>query len=480
MKFFFMRITVIFALLPLACTHNLTQLGGSVSTPSGTNVQRTQWPNPVLHGRLKVSDNQRYLVHEDGTPFYWLGDTAWELFHRLTREEAERYLRTRADQGFTVIQAVALAELNGLRDPNPYFEVPLENMDPMRPRDAYFQHVDWIVDKAAELGLYIALLPTWGDKLYKESWGQGPEVFNTENARFFGTWMGKRYRNKTNLIWVLMGDRNPRGAADVAVWDAMAEGITAGVGNEAQVLMTAHPQPNDLLDGGSGKWFHQRNWFDFNMFQTGHCRENPIYDPIAVAYNRLPVKPTLDGESLYEDHPVCFNRQELGLSSAYDVRIGAYWAVFAGAFGNTYGCHDVWQFYTHKRDPINGAGLPWPEALQLPGAQQMQFLRRLVESRPMLERVPDQSLVQESTNVYDRVMATRGKAYALFYSTKGNPFTVNMGKISGKQVSASWFDPRNGQSTTIGVFDNSGERRFAPPGSGYGQDWVLVLEDAAK
>src|ERR1044072_6360683 len=71
-------------------------------------------------GPLKVSDNHRFLVHNDGSPFFYLGDTAWELLHRLNREEADRYLENRAQIGFTVIQAVALAELDGINTPNTY------------------------------------------------------------------------------------------------------------------------------------------------------------------------------------------------------------------------------------------------------------------------------------------------------------------------------------------------------------------------
>ncbi len=52
---------------------------------------------------MRISANQRFLVHDDGTPFFYLGDTAWELFHRLTLAEAEQYLRDRAAKGFTVI-----------------------------------------------------------------------------------------------------------------------------------------------------------------------------------------------------------------------------------------------------------------------------------------------------------------------------------------------------------------------------------------
>jgi hypothetical protein len=133
--------------------------------------------------QLKVSSNKRFLVTADNKPFFWLGDTAWELFHRLKREEADRYLKNRADKGFTVIQAVALAELDGLNDPNPYGERPLENNDPTKPREAYFQHVDYIINKAGELGLYIGFLPTWGDKLYTDRWGKGPEIFYPPKMR---------------------------------------------------------------------------------------------------------------------------------------------------------------------------------------------------------------------------------------------------------------------------------------------------------
>src|SRR5688572_30626223 len=117
--------------------------------------------------RLKVSDNRRFLVTEGGEPFFYLGDTAWELFHRLNREEAGRYLQNRADKKFTVIQAVVLAELDGLNTPNAYGHRPLEGNDPARPNAAYFEHVDWIVNRAESLGLTIGMLPTWGDKWNK-------------------------------------------------------------------------------------------------------------------------------------------------------------------------------------------------------------------------------------------------------------------------------------------------------------------------
>lgn len=271
-----------------------------------------------------MSDNQRYLQTSDGRPFFWLGDTAWELFHRLNREEATRYLKTRAEQGFTVIQAVALAELDGLGTPNPYGESPLENNDPAKPRDAYFRHVDFIIDQAAKEGLFIALLPSWGDKVFTDRWGKGPEVFTVDNAHAFGRYLGTRYKNRKNIVWVMGGDRNPRNEADVAIWRSLAAGVEESIGGSKNALMTFHPQPNSLEDAGSAKWFHNDKWLDFNMFQTRHCRENNIWDRIQVAYNKIPVKPVIDGETLYEDHPVCFNAKDLGISSAYDIRKHAF------------------------------------------------------------------------------------------------------------------------------------------------------------
>lgn len=437
---------------------------------------------PFKSGPLKVADNHRYLVHQDGTPFFYLGDTAWELFHRLNQKEADHYLKRRAEQGFTVIQAVALAEFDGLNTPNANGDMPLLNNDPATPNDAYFRHVDYIVDKAAENGLVIGFLPTWGDKVFKSTWGEGPEIFNPSNARKYGQWVGNRYKNRQNIIWILGGDRTPReGSQDVAIWRAMAEGIEAGVGGPDKALMSFHPQPNAIQDGGSSKWFHQDTWLDFNMHQNGHCRDTPVYDKISVSYNRTPTKPTMDAEPIYEDHPVCFNVKDLGTSSAYDVRMFAYLDLFAGAHGHTYGCHDVWQMYSPNRPAVNGPHVYWPDALELPGANQMTIVRRLMESRPLLERVPDQSLIVENNYApAERIQATRGKDYAFVYSAVGKSFTVNTGKISGPTLKTLWLNPRTGVVKDNGTIVNNGQHSFSPPTTGYGQDWVLILDDASK
>jgi hypothetical protein len=260
----------------------------------------------------------------------------------------------------------------------------------------------------------------------------------------------------------------------------MAEGIATGVGGHDKALMTFHPQPNALEDGGSSKWFHRDEWLDFNMFQTGHCRENNVWDRVQYVYNLKPAKPVLDGEPLYEDHPVCFNAKDLGTSSAYDVRKLAWLDVFAGAFGHTYGCHDIWQMYAPHREPINGPHFPWYVAIDLPGSGQLKYLRQLIEARPMFDRVPDQTLITDALYANDRIQATRGKDYILIYSAQGKKFTLNTNKISGKELIAHWYNPKNGEVKEAGKFTKQAQQEFSPPSSGYGHDWVLIVDDASK
>ena len=215
--------------------------------------------------RLKVSDDKHFLVTSDGQPFFWLGDTAWELFHRATREDAERYLRNRAARRFSVIQAVALAEMDGLNVPNAYGDTPLRNNDPTQPNDAYFAHVDWIVARANALGLYIGFLPTWGDK-WNKKWGVGPEIFNAASAEQYGEWLGQRYRD-ADIIWILGGDRPVETETHKDIIRGMARGLCRGDGGAH--LITLHPTGGQ----SSSAAFHADDWLDFNMRQNGHVPE---------------------------------------------------------------------------------------------------------------------------------------------------------------------------------------------------------------
>lgn len=448
-------------------------------------VLRADGPKPT---RLKVSENRRFLVREDGSPFFWLGDTAWELFHRSTREEAGRYLDNRAKLGFTVIQAVAIAELDGHTDPNPYGHLPLVDLDPARPAvkdgpaNDYWDHVDFIVDLANSKGLVVGLLPTWG-RYWHDKIKDDKPLFTTENAATYGEWIGRRYRDK-GVVWILGGDRGFDDEGQMDVVRAMARGLRKGDGGSR--LISFHPNGG----GGSSGYFHGEDWLDFNMRQNGHDAEYPgRYSRTREDYDRSPPKPTLDGEPLYEDHPISFNAGKFGHSVASDVSRPLYWDLFGGAFGHTYGHHSVWQMWSPKKGPVNDPLMPWSEAIDQPGASQMQHARHLLEFRPFLSRIPDDSIIVDDRVVTSipgsgryRFSGTRDSdgTYAMVYAPVGRTFRVRMDAIKGDKVAAWWFNPRDGGATRIGTFPNTGERAFTPPDKGEDRDWVLVLDDEAK
>jgi hypothetical protein len=430
---------------------------------------------PAEPQELRVSDNGGFLVKEDGSPFFWLGDTAWELFHRLDLEDSERYLRDRAEKGFTVIQAVVLAEFGGLTVANANGDLPLFDSDPTRPNERYFAHVDAVVGAASRLGLHIGMLPTWGDK-WNTKWGQGPEVFTPENAAIYGEFLGRRYRNQP-VIWILGGDRPPESERHLAIVRAMAAGLRRG--DEGRHLLTYHPSGGQ----SSGEWFHEDDWLSFNMIQSGHwARNNPNYSMIAADYARTPTKPCLDGEPCYEQIAIQF-KPALGRFDDLDVRKAAYWAVFAGAHGHTYGANGIFQFHLPSRPGEFDAVIPWQEALSFPGAGQLRHLRALMESRPFLTRVPDQSLIAGGAGEgAHHVQATRDAdgSYAMVYvPTGGQTVAVDTSKLSGRRLKAWWYDPRTGKATVLrGDFPIGGKLEFSTPA--HGPDWVLVLDDVAR
>jgi hypothetical protein len=451
-------------------------------------------PGPAFAGdasRLRVTPNRRYLQYDDGRPFLYLGDTAWELFHRLNREEATHYLTNRSEKGFTVIQAVVLAQLGGLTVPNPYGDLPLTDGDPARPNEAYFQHVDFIVKKAEELGMFVGILPTWGSY-----WASGRPVFNPANARPYGRFLGQRYRNRA-VVWILGGDRSVTNEDERATIEAMAEGLNEGDGGAH--LKTFHP----IGPGFSSIELHRAPWLDFNMFQSSHAardHDNGLY--VEHDYALPPAKPTLDGEPRYEGIPIGFYNRGAGGIERFDdddVRQAAWWSLLAGACGHTYGNNNVWQMFRPgvagpgdggRRDlfggpgSIIGANVPWSEALDHPGAFQMGHVRRLFESLPFTKLVPDQRVILNGpTTGGAKLRAARASdgSFALVYSPRGESFTLDKSIIkagSGRQQQY-WYDPRYGTSYLLKEQDSWGIQTFTPPTSGRGSDWVLLLVDGA-
>jgi hypothetical protein len=431
-----------------------------------TAVERARRVAPTSSG-LSVSPNHRYLVNSDGTPFFYMADTAWHLFNKTTRGQADQYLETRAAQGFTVIQAEINAHFRDV-----YRHWAFTNNDVTRPNEAFFQNMDYMIRRANSLGMYVALVPL-------DSEWSANGIFNKNNVYQFGRYLGRRYAND-KIIWVLGGDVSGNVGDGVAMWRELAAGITRGAANkdESKVLMTFHP----TYAQSSSQWFQNDSWLDFNAIQSGHSFNRANYDMVSADYGKNPQKPVIDIEGAYEDIPAGIRKGNPRLTD-YDVRKAAYASVFAGSFGVTFGNNNVWQFVTSPGSKRNLASTKWQDALVTMGAYSMKYIKRLMMSRPMLNRVPDQSLVAGTTyGAADRIQATRAGdgSYAFVYTASGKSVTVNLNRLSGTRVTARWYNPRAGKSVYLGVYAKSGARTFKAPSSGVNNDWVLVLDDTAK
>jgi hypothetical protein len=441
-----------------------------------------------VHGKIIVSDTGRYLVREGGAPFLYIGDTAWEIFHRLNRAEAELYLSDRSAKGFTVVQGVLVSEIDGVSSPNAEGNLPFHDRNPLAPVESYFRHVDWIVARANKLGLVMAVLPAWGShwacsetSQTDANLGDSKTIFTLENAEAYGKWLGERYRD-ADLIWVLGGDRNLNNDRERAVQDALARGLRAGdAGNH---LMTFHPRG----PGRSSEEAGNADWLDFNMCQTSHAtagHDTGLF--IEADYDLEPVKPVLDGEPRYESIPIGFYNQ--GNNPAvrfndYHCRTAAWWAILAGACGHTYGNNNIWQMYDTGKDPAIHAAVPWHEALHHPGAIQMGYLRRLLESLEWWNLVPVRetglhSFLVDAPNhgpAKVRAAMARDRSFALVYSPKGKPFTLALHRFAPQLIEVSWFNPRYGTAHPCQNAANRSFQTFDPPTHDGENDWVLILK----
>jgi hypothetical protein len=416
-------------------------------------------------GRLQVSENGRFLQYADGRPFFYLADTGWEMFHRASREDARLYLDTRAEQGFTVIQAVALAEKGGLDVPTPAGHLPLVDEDPARPAvvdgpdNDYWDDVDYMIDYANSKGMFVAVWVAWGSMV-----SDGPEVLDEDNADDYGRFLGERYKDD-DVLWVLGGDREAHEDDNTPeVWGALAEGIRET--DTGRHLISYHPWGEQ---SSTDMWPNDDTVLDFNMIQGGH-KDKPFEafaEQLSAVYAVEPPMPVLDGEIAYEEHPINWDSDE-GWHVARHSRTAAYYQVFAGAFGHAYGNGAVHQFWEPGMDAPYEVRDAWHHALHHEGAWQMQHLKRLMLSRSFFDRIPDQSFVTAG-----RARATRAASgeWAMVYLPDGGSVSVDTAKLAGTTLAVTWFDPRTGESHPG---EGTGSAFEAPDD----QDWVLILDAA--
>jgi len=433
--------------------------------------------------QLQVSDDRRALVKADGRPWFWLGDTAWDLFIRLDRENVHTYYRNRQEKGFSVIQGVVIMGYHvDFNTPNIYGHKPFVDDDPTKPdlraKENFWTHADYIIDAAREHGIYIGILPMWGYHIGGNH--DTPVMFTKESARAYAEFIAERYRDRPNIIWINGGDivGDEHGESDVEIWRAIGETIKRV---DSDHLVTYHPRGKH----SSSLHFHGEPWLDFNMIQSGHSQigfHND--DQIEADYNRTPTKPVLEGEPRYESHPVNWNPHN-GFFNDYDARQAAYWSLFAGAFGHTYGHVNMWRFNipgkkqaTERFDMMD---LPWEEVMDYPGAFQMSCLRNLMLSRPQKGRRPFQALLARNYEGEARIRVTLGDGYAFVYTPYGYPTEVKRGELSWSKSCCWWYDPRTGASYAIDESPGGEDPCFTPPGKPYrSNDWVLVIDDGSR
>ena len=433
--------------------------------------------------RLQVSPDHRFLTKSDGAPFVWMGDTAWFL-PKLSPSDIDIYLNDTGAKGFNAAWVYLYTYGS-----EPVGENPFLNNDIAAPNELYWQKIDDLVAAADSKGLYTGLVISWPHFLiYKNN-----TLARIENL---GRWLGTRYSNRNNVVWVISGEYSasygycvsciPQSEKDK--FERMALGIRAGGGAQ---LMTIHPGIHSSLPD-----FGNSPWLDFSTIQSGHQRDNHSlgfnenYEFITFDYNYPFTRPAIDGEPNYEYLPDSWfalqNAARAPINAA-DVRRKAYWSVFAGAFGHVYGSESL-EIFHRQDDPIglnyNTALrnlIPnWQDALNAPGRSQMIYLKSFLESKPMLGRIPDQSIVTSDLGTdLSHIQATRASngSYAWIYIPDGRAATINMTKLAGPLVNASWYNPQNGSSISAGQFTNTGSSAFDAPGAtATGNDWVLVLE----
>lgn len=259
----------------------------------------------------------------------------------------------------------------------------------------YWDHMDYIIKTAEENGIYIGMVCIWGG-LVKSG------LMDVSESKQYGKFLAERYKDCPNIVWIIGGDI--KGDVKKEVWETLAQTIRS---IDKNYLMTFHPFGRTT----SATWFNNSDWLDFNMFQSGHRRygqqkgdgdftlpqhnEEDNWRYVEYCHKMTPMKPVIDAEPVYEGIPQGLHNPKEPRWNDADVRRYAYWSVFAGSFGHTYGNNSIMQFYRSGIIPSYGAYESWWDALKNPGFNQMKYLKELILKFPFFERIPDQSNSRE-------------------------------------------------------------------------------------
>lgn len=435
----------------LACT-------GAGGTGTGSATVTVTAPPTTAAFPLRVSADQRRLVDQNNRPFLVVGDTPWSLMTGTTKAEAEAYLEDRRQRGFNAI-IVNIVEhfYNGPinKEGSAPFQKTNNIYDFSKPIEAYFANVDYVMALARDKGLLVLLTPAYlGYGGGQEGWW--PEINTAVNTEAvmenYGRFVGTRYRNFNNILWVMGGDWY--GQESLPKTQALVRGLQAT--DQAGRLFTAH---NARQESGY-QFYGSEPWFTVNTTYS-ECSQTPQRS--IADYQRPRVMPFVYFEGRYE------NESDWTLRC---LRSQAYWPVLLGGVGSFFGNRPIWLFDSG-----------WQSALGSAGAQGMTYFGRLFKSRAWDKLVPDLSasvLTAGSGSVgpdYAPAARTNDGATIIVYAPTQRTLTIDMSKITSGIATARswWFNPATGTATLIGDYPNSGSRGFTPPTAG---DWVLVIDDA--
>jgi hypothetical protein len=423
-----------------------------------------RWPT----GALRLSENRRYLVRPDGSPFFYYADTAWSIVWKGTPDQWEQYLDRRVEQGFSVLQVNLLPwrwEFTDVEDNRPFHDG-----DPTRPNEAYFKRFDLFITMAAERGLYTCLMLIWG--------GPRPQLpavyFSNEQAVEFARYAVARFA-PFPMIWSLSGDAEY--VRELDKWEAVGQAVEAADPYD-------HPTTNHLPP--TMNWHqlhHDSSWHDFHMLQTGHRRNSigDIGDLPAHYYRQQPVKACVNGEPWYEAHPSRDTAEFGPIFTPFEARYAFWVSVLSGAtMGHTYGSQGVWNWKRPGDDETMLAGPqigpPWFEAIHHAGAAQCGLGADLLRSLPwwQLEPSPEQvEMVPPVATTFRPACARVPGRLWVVYVQAGRHLTLKGMEMADWR--AYWFDPRTGQRQDIDAVEIGENRKWLAPPTPSSEDWVLVV-----
>jgi Protein of unknown function (DUF4038)/Domain of unknown function (DUF5060)/Putative collagen-binding domain of a collagenase len=430
------------------------------------------------HGPVRVSDDNRYFIHEDGTPFFWLADTAWNGALLSSTQEWDMYLRERTRQQFTAVQWVG-TQFRAAPDGDKNKELAYAGTDKIAINPKFFQRLDEKVEAVNKAGLLNVPVMLWAI-----NGGSNPKVnpgvsLSEDQAILLARYMIARW-GANDVAWILAGDSDYRGDK-AAKWQRIGRAAFA-TGRHGPV--TLHP--------GGMQWywdeFRDEKWFDFIGYQSGHGDDDKtirwlIEGPPTEDWMKLPHRPFINLEPPYENHVAYQSRKPHPPES---VRRAVYWSLLdAPTAGVTYGGHGVWGWDDGSKPPTDhpgtGTPLPWEKALKMPAAEQMKHLFNYFTSvdfwrlRPLPMAVVNQP-GKDNPSHYIAAARTEQKDLLVLYVPEDRTVEVKM-DILPPSPNVTWFNPRTGETNTAVGVVTVNTVQFPTPSEG---DWILQLKSAEK